>query len=150
MSSEWAVVFLGVMALAAVVQCVFVVVAVQSLRHTGERVNELCQRFDAEIRPTLQDLRQSAANLRSIADSGRQQAARVEALLSTTLESIETTVESVRSMVLKPLGTLTDLSAFWGGLRRGLEAYRDTAPRRRSPPVPSRRAEDSDEHLFIG
>jgi hypothetical protein len=148
--SEWAVVFLGVIALAAVVQCAFVVIAAQSLRSSGERVTELCQKFDTELRPTLQDLRQSAASLRAIADSGREQAARVEALLSTTLANIETTVESVRSLVQKPIATLNDLSAFWGGLRRGFETYREAAPRRRPASASGRRPEDSDEHLFIG
>lgn len=150
MSSEWAVVFLGVMALAAVVQCAFVVIAAQSLRSSGARISDLCQRFDAEIKPTLQDLRQSASNLRAISDSGREQAVRIEALLTNTLASVETTVESVRSLVLKPLGTLSDLSAFWGGLWRGLEAYRNAPVKRRSPQTVPRRGEDSDEHLFIG
>lgn len=148
--NEWAVVFLGAIALSAVVQCVFVVVAARSLKTSGERINELCQRFDAEIKPTLEDLRKGASNLRAISDSGREQAVRVEALLSTTLESVETAIESVRSLVLKPMASLTELSAFWGGLRRGVDAYRNAEPKRRSSPPVARRSEDSDEHLFIG
>jgi hypothetical protein len=148
--NEWAVVFLGVMALAAVVQGAFIVVAALSLRRTGERVTELCQRFDAEIKPTLEDLRKGASNLRAISDSGREQAARVEALLSTTLESVETTIENVRALVIKPLASVSDLSAFWSGLRRGVDSYRSAEPRKRSGVVPKPRAEDSDEHMFIG
>jgi hypothetical protein len=112
-------------------------------------VTEICQRFDAEVKPTLEDLRKGAANLRAISDSGREQAARVEALLSTTLESVETTIENVRALIEKPIASLGEFSAFWGGLRRGLETYRAAEPRRKAPPV-QRRAEDSDEHLFIG
>ena len=145
--SDWAVFFLGVLAAAAVVQCAFVVVAARSLQSSGRRVNELCQRFDAEIKPTLEDLRKGASNLRAISDAGREQAARVEALLSTTLETVETTIESVRTLVLKPIASLTDLSAFWGGVRRGLDTYRETRPRKAAT---ARRAEDSDEHMFIG
>lgn len=145
-----AVAFLGVIALAAVVQCVFIVIAAQSLQKTGARVNDLCQRFDAELKPTLDDLRKGAANLRQISDSGREQAARVEALLTTTLGNIETTIETVRALVVRPLSSLGDLQAFWGGLRRGLDTYRKAAPPRRTGPVSSRRSEDSDEHLFIG
>jgi hypothetical protein len=148
--NEWAVFFLGVMALVAVVQCAFVVVAALSLRSSGQRVGELCRRFDAEIKPALEDLRKGASNLRAISDSGREQAARVEALLSTTLESIETTIESVRSLVVKPIASMTELSAFWGGLKSGLDRYRQAEPRRRSSSAPSRRSEDSDEHMFIG
>ena len=148
--NEWAVFFLGVMALAAVVQCAFVVVATLSLRRSGERVTDLCQRFDAEIKPTLEDLRKGAANLRAISDSGREQAARVEALLSTTLESLETTIEGVRALVVKPLASIGEFSAFWSGLRRGVDTYRKAEPRKRSGGVLKRRAEDSDEHMFIG
>lgn len=146
--SDWAVIFLGVIALAAVVQCVFVVVAARALRDSGKRVNELCQRFDAEIRPTLDDLRKGAENLRAISDSGREQAARVEALLSTTIESVETTIESVRTLVMKPIASLTEFSAFWGGLRRGVDVYRESHAKK---PAPPRRSEgDSDEHMFVG
>jgi hypothetical protein len=148
--NEWAVFFLGVMALAAVVQCGFVMVAALSLRRSGERVTDLCQRFDAEIKPTLEDLRKGAANLRAISDSGREQAARVEALLFTTLESVETTIESVRALVVKPIASLTEFSAFWNGLRRGVDNYRNAESRKRPSSVPKQRAEDSDEHMFIG
>lgn len=148
--NEWAGVFLGIMALAAVVQCAFVVIAALSLRRSGARVQEIAEKFDAEVRPTLQDLRHGAANLRTISDSAREQAAKVEALLATTLDSVETTIESARALVLRPLESLGDLSALWGGFRRGVNAYRESEPRRRSAPPSARRSEDSDEHMFIG
>ena len=149
--NEWAGVFLGIMALTAVVQCAFVVAAALSVRSSGERINELCHRFDAEIKPTLDDLRKSASNFRAISDSGRVQAVRIEALISTTLENLETTIESVRSLILKPIASIAELSAFWGGLRRGLDTFRSGGePKRRPASSPSRRSEDSDEHLFIG
>lgn len=148
--NEWAVFFLGVMALAAVVQCAFVVVAALGLRRSGDRVSDLCRRFDAEIKPALEDLRKGAANLRAISDSGREQAARVEALLSTTLETVETTIENVRALVIKPIASLTEFSAFWSGLRQGVDRYRSSEPGKRSAPVSRHRAEDSDEHMFIG
>ena len=148
--NEWGVVFLGIMALTGLIQCAFVVIAALSVRSTGERVEAIAAKFDAEIRPALQDLRQGAANLRAISEAGREQAARVEALISTTLENVETTLESVRGLVSKPIATLTDLSAFWGGLRRGLDTYRSSEPRRQKGPPLARRAEDSDEHMFIG
>ncbi|MBP6702914.1 MAG: hypothetical protein KBH14_06345 [Vicinamibacteria bacterium] len=148
--NEWAGVFLGIMALAAVVQCVFVVIAARSLRRSGARVQEIAEKFDTEMRPTLQDLRQGAANLRSISDSARDQATKLEALLATTLDSVETTIESARTLVLRPLESLGDLSALWGGFRRGFSAYRESESRRRSAPPAARRPDDSDEHMFIG
>jgi len=148
--NEWAGFFLGILALASVVQCAFLVIAALSLRTTANRVDALCEKFDAEIKPTLEDLRKGAANLRAISESGREQAVRVEAALSNTLANIETTIEGVRAMVAKPLSTITELSALWGGLRSGFEAYRASEPRRRTSPSAPRRSEDSDEHLFIG
>ncbi len=128
--NEWAGFFLGVMAVTALVQCAFVIVAALGLRRTGEKVNQLCDR--------------------AISDSGREQAARVEALLATTLESVETTIENVKTLVIKPIASLTELSAFWSGLRRGVESYRETEPKKRPTAVPKHRSEDSDEHMFIG
>ena len=148
--NEWAVFFLGVMAVAAVAQCVFVMAAALSLRRSGERVSRLCQRFDEDLKPTLEDLRQGASNLRAISDSAREQATRVEALLSTTLESVESTIENVRALVLKPLASLSEISSFWSGIRSGLDTYRNGEPRRRASQAPRNRAEDSDEHMFIG
>lgn len=148
--NDWAVVFLGVIALTSAVQCVFVIWASLSLRESGQKVSDLCHRFEAEIKPAIEDVRKGVGNLRAISDSGREQAERIEALLETTLESIETTVESARTLVMKPLASLSDLSAFWNGLRQGVETYRSEAPARRSPPAPGRRPEDPDEHMFIG
>ncbi|MEO8358711.1 MAG: hypothetical protein ABI672_01675 [Vicinamibacteria bacterium] len=149
--NDWGIFFLGVMALCAVVQCAFVVIMALGLKKSGERVNDLYLRFDRDVKPAIDDLRQGAANLRAITESGREQALRIESLLTTTLGNLETSIESVRALVMKPVASLTDLSALWGGLRRGLDTYRTSAPKRRSPPSPVRRsAEDSDEHLFIG
>ena len=148
--NEWAGVFLAVIALAAVVQCVSVVLAVRSLRVTGERLNDLCRRFESEIKPSLEDLRKGASNLRAISDSGREQAARIEALLSTTLSSIEATVESARVLVMRPLASLADLSAFWSGLKQGIDSYRNDPVAKRPVAAPPRRADDADEHMFIG
>ena len=148
--SEWAIFFLGVIALCAVVQCVYVVIAVLGLRRSGEQISAFCQNFEKESKPALEDLRKGAANLRAISESGREQALRVEALLNTTLGNLETSIESVRALVMKPVESLSDLSAFWGGLRRGVETYRKSEPKRRTPPTSVRRSEDSDEHMFIG
>ena len=148
--NEWAGLFLGVLALTPIIQCVFLVTAALALRSSAQRVNEVCEKFDAEIKPTLDDLRKGASNLRAISDSGREQAARVEALLSTTIANIETTIESVRSLVAKPLASLSEIAALWGGLRGGIEAFRSTAPKTRPQRAAHRRSEESDEHLFIG
>lgn len=148
--NDWAGLFLAVIALTAVVQCVFIIVAARSLQSTGQRVSELCSRFDRELKPTLEDLRQGAANLRAITEAGHAQTRRIEALLSSAIASVELTVENARSIVMGPIKSFAELSAFWGGLKRGVDAFRGSDERNRSAPSTSRRAEDSDEHMFIG
>jgi len=145
--NEWAGFFLGVMALCAVVQCAFVVLIALNVKRGGERVADMAQKFDTEIRPAIDDVRKGAANLRAISDSGREQARRIEELLETTLDGVEATIERVRTLVEKPLESLSTASAFWGGLRSGLESFRSSAPRKTGT---ARRSEDSDEHMFIG
>ena len=145
--NDWAGFFLAVIALCAIAQCVAVAIMARSVMRSGERLNEVARRFDAEIRPALDDLRKGAANLRAISDSGREQAIRIEALLATTLESVETTIDHARTLVLRPLESLGDLASFWSGLRGGIEAYR-SGPGRKA--AASRRSEDPDEHMFIG
>ena len=147
--NDWAGLFLGVIALAGVVQCVFVIVAARSVQGTGRRVSDLCDRFDKEVKPALEDLKQGAANIRAITDAGHVQARRLEALVSSTIERVDSTVETARQAVLGPISSISDLSAFWGGLKRGLDSFRASSARRRQAPS-ARRSEDSDEHLFIG
>jgi hypothetical protein len=151
--NEWAVVFLGVMALTGVVQCAFVIYGALRLKATGDQVADIARKFDGEIRPALEDLRQVAVNLRAVSEAGREQARRVESLISTTLENIETTLEDVRALISKPVAGLSDLAAFWDGLRKGIETYRHKTPgpgRRPAAPPLSRRSDDFDEHMFIG
>jgi len=145
--NEWAGFFLGVMALCAVVQCGFVVVIALNVKRGGERVAELTQKFDSEIRPAIDDVRKGAANLRAISESGREQARRIEELLETTLDGVESTIERVKGLIEKPLESLSTASAFWGGLRSGLDSFRSSSSRKSSN---VRRSEDSDEHMFIG
>ncbi len=142
--------FLGVIAAAAIVQCVFVVLAARSLHDTGERVKDLCNRFDRELKPTLDDLRQGASNLRAITEAGHAQTRRIEGLVSLAIESVESAIESARTVLIGPLNSIAGVSAFWGGLRRGIDAFRGAEGRKRSAPPAPRRAEDSDEHMFIG
>ena len=145
--NEWAGFFLGVIAVSAAVQCAFMIVAALSLQRTGKQVKELCDKFDNELKPALEDIRKGASNLRAVSDIAHVQMKRVEELVSESIVGVETTIEELRSLVKSSLNTASLFTAFWDGLRQGLERFR-TSPRR--PPAGPRRAEDADEHLFIG
>ena len=151
----WSGFFLGVIALAAVLQSVFVILGALALRETARDVKELNARFDREVRPTLDDLRSGAANFRAITQIASDASVRIDGLLTTTIDSLEVTLETVRDSVLKPLRGFQDLAAFISGLKRGLEVFRgdsasSTAPRAAAPRRPRRGEDANEEHLFIG
>lgn len=150
----WSGFFLGVIALAAVLQSVFVILGALALRQTARDVKDMQTRFDRDIRPTLDDLRSGAANFKAITQLAKGASERVDALLTTTIDSLELTLETVRDSVLKPLRGLQDLSAFITGIKRGLEAFRgapsSAEPRPTGPRRPRRGEDASEEHLFIG
>lgn len=146
----WAVVFLGVIAIASLVQSVFLVgLAVQG-RRLARRVEEVQQRFERDLRPGLESFQRIARNAAEVSDLAVLQARRVDEVVADTIEKVEQTTALIRRKIVRPLEPLADLAAFLKGLKRGVEVYQQLrgfeAGRRR----PSRSyAETEDEHLFI-
>jgi methyl-accepting chemotaxis protein len=148
----WGVVFLGVIALAAVVQAAFVIGLAVFGRRLGRRLDALQTRLDREITPALGNLTRVSRNAAEISDLATLQARRIDLLLSDTIEKIEETTTVVQQLVLRPLKPLAEILAFVKGLQRGLDVYfrldRDRRPH--APHVPRRRGHPEDEeHLFI-
>lgn len=140
--------FLGVIAVSSLVQAAFLIGLALSARRLGRRVDEIQQRFDRDLRPTLESLARISRNLAEVSDTAVLQARRVDDLIADTVEKIEETTSVVRSFVVRPLGPLGDILAFLRGLRRGFEVYsefrgHDSAVRG------TRRRYSEDEHLFI-
>lgn len=146
--NSWGVVFLGVIALSSVVQAVFLIGLARSGRRLARRLDELQDRIDREIKPNLDHLSRMTRNLAEVSDYAVLQARRVDDLLADTFEKIEQTTSMIRQIILRPLGPLLDIAAFFKGVRKGLEVYqqlRGLDPGRRA----SRRYAEEDEHLFI-
>jgi hypothetical protein len=140
--------FLGVIALSSLVQAAFLIGLALSARRLGRRVEEIQQRVDRDLRPTLESLSRISRNLAEVSDTAVIQARRVDALIADTVEKIEDTTSMVRAFVVRPLGPLGDILAFLRGVRRGVEVYsqskgHDSAVRG------TRRRYAEDEHLFI-
>jgi sugar-specific transcriptional regulator TrmB len=140
--------FLGVIALSSLVQAAFLIGLALSARRLGRRVEEIQQRVDRDLRPTLESLSRISRNLAEVSDTAVIQARRVDELIADTVEKIEETTSMVRSFVVRPLGPLSDILAFLRGVRRGVEVYsqfkgHDSAVRG------TRRRYTEDEHLFI-
>lgn len=140
--------FLGVIALASAVQAVFIVGLMVYGRRMARRLDELQDRLEREIRPSLEALSRVTRNLGEVSDLAVLQARRLDDLLADTVGKIEEGTELVRRLVLRPLGPLVEVTAFFKGIRRGLQVFHQLrggdSPRRASA---RRYAED--EHLFI-
>jgi hypothetical protein len=142
----WGVVFLGVIALASVVQAGFLIGLVVYGRRLAHRVDALQVKLDREIAPALANFDRVGRAAAEIADLATLQARRLDLLLADTIEKIEEATTAVQQLVVRPLKPIGAIIAFLKGLQRGVDVYfqlgRGGASRRRG------RGED-DEHLFI-
>jgi hypothetical protein len=145
----WAVVFLGVIALTSLVQSAFLLGLALQGRRLARRVTEVQERFERDLRPSLEGLSRITRNLAEVSDLAVLQARRIDGALADTIEKIEETTSLVRRTLLRPLGPLVDLAAFLKGLKRGLEVYQQLRGFERRSPRPPRGYEAEDEHLFI-
>jgi hypothetical protein len=143
---SWGVFFLGVIALASVVQAGFLIALVVYGRRLAQRVDALQVRLEREISPALENLNRVSRAAAEIADLATVQARRLDLVLADTIEKIEETTATVQRLVVRPLKPIGGIVAFLKGLRRGMDVYfqldRSAPPRRRG------HGED-DEHLFI-
>ena len=149
MTESWGVVFLGVIALASLVQAGFLIGLAVAGRRLARRLDAMQDRIDREIRPAMDNLARISRNFAEVTDLVTLQARRIDDLLADTIEKIEEATTMIRRVVIRPLGPLVDLTAFLKGIRRGVEVYyklRGLETRHRPPP---RRVADEDEHLFI-
>lgn len=145
----WGVVFLGIIALGSLIQSAFLVRIALAGRELSRRVAELQERVDRDLRPTLDNLTRVTRNLAEVSDVAVLQARRVDDLLADTIEKIEGTTTLVKQVVLRPLGPLVDIAAFFKGVRRGLEVYQTLRGFDRRERPPRGGYADDDEHLFI-
>jgi len=148
---SWGVVFLGLIALASLVQAGFLIGLALAGMRLARRVDELSARLDRELKPALENLTRVSRAAAEIADLATLQARRVDLLLADTIDKIEETTGVIQQFVVRPLKPIGGIFAFLRGIQRGLEVYTQLgrgpagphqAPRRRS------HTED-DEHLFI-
>ena len=143
---SWGVFFLGVIALASVVQAGFFLGLVFYGRRLAQRVDALQVRLDREISPALENFNRVSRAAAEVADLATLQARRLDLLIADTIDKVEETTATIQQLVVRPLKPVGVIVAFLKGLQRGMDVYfkfdRSVAPRRRAP------GED-DEHLFI-
>lgn len=147
--STWAVVFLGIIALASLVQAVFLVALAISGRRVARRLDELELRIERDLRPGIESLTRIARNLGEVSDLAVLGARRVDVTLADLLEKVEDATAQIRRTLIRPLGPLVDIAAFLKGLRRGLQVYQQLRDFDRPPRGTAQRSYTEDEHLFI-
>jgi hypothetical protein len=144
----WGVVFLGIIALASLVQGAFLIGLMAFGRRLGRRIDALQARIDRDVTPALESLGRVSRAAAEVAEIAALQARRVDLLVADTVEKVEETTTLVQQLIVRPLRPLAGLLAFLKGLQRGLDVYRQLDVPRRAAAVRRRGAED-DEHLFI-
>jgi len=150
---SWGVLFLGVIALASLVQAGFLIGLVVYGRRLSRRVDALQVRLDREISPALENFNRVSRAAAEIADLATLQARRLDVVLADTIEKFEETTATFQQFVVRPLKPIGAIVAFLKGLQRGMEVYFQSDGPRASAgprPHPRRRAHgEDDEHLFI-
>ncbi len=146
----WGVAFLGLIALCSLTQTIFLVRLAQEGRRVARRVDEIQERIDREIRPSIENLTRFTRNLGEVSEIVVLQMRRVDALLADTAEKIQDTTSALRTAVVKPLGPILDVAAFFKGLQRGFSVYQQLRGFERGPRANGRNYPAAeDEHMFI-
>lgn len=141
-------VFLGMIALAAIVQGAFLVaLGVGGLRLL-RRVNELHMGLQAEIRPAFANMNRVAADMDEVSAVTAAQVRKVEDLVAHTLVQIEDMRAHMAEAAARPLDSFRDLGAVVKAVRRGLQVYRQLGALGAQRRGAARRYA-GDEHLFI-
>jgi hypothetical protein len=150
---SWGVLFLGVIALASVVQAGFLIGLVVYGRRLAQRVDALQLKLDREISPALENFKRVSRAAAEIADLATLQARRFDLVLADTIDKVEEATATIQRLVVRPLKPIGFIVAFLRGLQRGMEVYfQHGGPGAPSGPRPHARRRghgEDDEHLFI-
>jgi len=141
-------VFLGVIALASLVQGAFLVGLALGGMRIAKRMGEIQKTVESEIRPAMDDVSRLARNLASVSQMATEQAERLETVVAHTVSRVEGVRSHVRETVGRPLDSFRDVGAILKGFRRGLDVYQRLGGLAAQRQGATRRYAE-DEHLFI-
>lgn len=142
--NDWAVVFLGVIALAVTVMAAIQVGLIVYGARLARRVDQLTRQLDQDIKPLLTNLNavgQEAAKAASLASA---QMERVDRLFADVSTRIEESVAALQSTLITPA---REGIAVVSGIRAAISALKGM---RQAPPVHRHPHPDEDDALFIG
>ena len=142
------VVFLGLIALSAVVQGVFLVALGVGGVRLFRRVLEVHRGLQLEILPAFENMNRIATDLTEVSAVTAAQVEKVGDLVAETVAHVEDVRVQIASAASRPLDSFRDLGAVLKGLRRGLQVYRQLGALGAQRRGAARRYV-GDEHLFI-
>ena len=141
-------VFLGLIALASLVQGLFLVGLGWGGLKLMRRIQQVQVGVERELKPALASVSRITRNVTEVSEVASAQAQRVEALVEHTLARVDETKEQMREALSIPRGGLVEVAALLKGFRRGLDVYQRLGGLEAQARGTTRRYSD-DEHLFI-
>lgn len=118
------VVLLGLMALAALTQAVFLVVLAVEGRRLALRVDEFQARIGNELRPILGEMTRATDNLAAASAATLGQARRIDVMMTDVTERLSDTEGLFRNVLLPTATRIMSLTAAVRAVRTGLALYR--------------------------
>ena len=118
------VVFLGVMALASLMQAVFLVVLAVEGRRLAQRVDAFQSRIGGEMRPIVGEINRATQNLAAASAATLGQARRIDLLMTEVTSCLADTQGLFRSVIMPTATRLVSITAAVRAVRRGLAMYR--------------------------
>ena len=135
---SWGVVFLGVIALSAIVQIVFLVALLVFGRKLARRLDVLQTRLDRELSPALGNFSRVSRAAAEIADLATVRARRLDLALGSTMDRIGGAAATVQHLVahpLKPIAMVALFKAFREAGTKDIPAALSLFQKNRLPPM---------------
>jgi hypothetical protein len=149
MEDRLAMLFLGLIALASLIQAAFLIVLAAGARRVGRRVDELQQRLDRELRPSLENLVHVSRNVAELSAIAAFQGRRLDGLVERTLGRVDDSTSRMEEAIQRPLNPLSGLMPVLRGFKTGFDMYRRLGGLQSRARSTSRDYEPEDEQLFI-
>jgi hypothetical protein len=125
----WNSVFLGLIALALVVQTVIAVRLAMAGQRVVERLDALETRLQQDLKQPLEQLVRVAASLEVVTEAAVRQIPQVEAAIADTVRSVHRVASILDFTALTALGPVGKGVAVFRAVRRAYQVYQGRSPR---------------------
>lgn len=124
MDNRLAMLFLGLIALASLVQAAFLVVLAASAKRVGRRVDELQRRLDRDLKPSVENIVLVTQNVAELSQIAAFQGRRIDNLVERTLGRVDDDTSRMEEAVARPLNPFAAFMPVIRGVKTGFDVYR--------------------------